>query len=100
MTRQEFGRVFKLGKRTHTSHFALTVLPHTPLKVAVVVSKKVAKRAVDRNRLRRECYQSFLAADLDGGSYILILKPGARDAAPGVIFEDIQWMFGKRAHSR
>ena len=43
--------------------------PHKPYRVAVVVSKKVSKSAVTRNRIRRRIYEQVRLADA-------AIKPG------------------------
>jgi ribonuclease P protein component len=43
-----------------------------PLRVSVVVSKKVAKRAVDRNRARRAVYRALSQVDAKGIAVIFV----------------------------
>jgi ribonuclease P protein component len=56
LTRNEFDRFFSSGKRHHSPFFQLIVAPSDAFHGAAVVGKKVAKRAVDRNRIRRQLY--------------------------------------------
>ena len=74
MTRQEFSAVFKEGQRTHTPFFQVIYIPQRDRKVAVVVSKKVAKSAVRRNELRRRLYALFEKLTMVG-HYIVLVKP-------------------------
>jgi ribonuclease P protein component len=79
LTRQEFDRSFKLGKRLHSPLLQLIYHPSDTFHGSVVVSKKVAKRAVDRNKLRRRIY-GVLYTDLKGkevhATVIVIAKQG------------------------
>ena len=62
----------------------------SPWRCAVVISNKVSKRAVKRNRLRRLLHQHLvdtLSALPDGRmAWMLIsLKPGSADATPAAL---------------
>lgn len=53
-------RVYRLGKPSRTALFSLHALKNEKVrasKVAVVVSRKVHKSAVKRNRIRRRIYE-------------------------------------------
>ncbi len=56
LTREAFNRFFSVGKRTHSPVLQVIFTPHTVLHVSVVVSKKIAKQAVKRNKIRRRIY--------------------------------------------
>ena len=79
LSRAQFTPLFKTGTRYQTPALTLIYRSDTPLKVAVVVGKKVFKRAVDRNRTRRRIYAAmyrhFTAQNIKIGSYIIITKP-------------------------
>lgn len=53
--------VYQKGKMIRTPNFSLIYTPNTrgKLRVAVVVSKKVLKTAVGRNRIRRRVYEAI-----------------------------------------
>ena len=53
--------VYKHGKTLRTSKMSLTFTENTRgfTRIAVVVSKKVAKSAVKRNRIRRRVYEAL-----------------------------------------
>jgi len=80
LPRADFAKYFKAGQRYQSPHFTLVInITSSPTKAAVVVSKKVAKSAVDRNRLRRRAYGVIATHPvfLGTGVYILIYKAGA-----------------------
>lgn len=76
-------------------------LLYTPLPEfhgSAVVGKKVYKKAVDRNKLRRRIYsvlyQKYRAEDLTG-VYIVVAKPQAAGAAFTAISSEIQSLIDK-----
>lgn len=78
LSQAEFSRFFASAKRLHTSFGQILYVPYEVKKASVVVSKKVYKKAVDRNHLRRQLYHLIRDwfTDTDAtGVYILITKP-------------------------
>ncbi len=74
---------FRAGKRLHTPLFQVIYTKTEDFHGVVVVGKKVHKRAVDRNLLRRRVYNILyrLSQDKDlNGVYIIIAKPPAAGA--------------------
>lgn len=83
ISRSQFPAYFASGKRFHSEHFTVVFTKATDFRVSVVVSKKVAKSAVDRNRLRRRAYgvvERFAKEQSQSGVYIILYKPGALKA--------------------
>lgn len=83
LNRIEFTKHFTAGKRFHSPVATLIVSPHSTFHGAVVVSKKVSKKAVERNTLRRRAYAQLyqLSKNNVSGVYILILKPAIKALA-------------------
>lgn len=80
LTKKEFDRFFSAGKRIHSPAFTLLYTPHESFHGAVVVGKKVHKKAVDRNRLRRRLYNALYKEVKDPevtGVFIILSKSGA-----------------------
>ncbi len=52
----DFDRVFKMGRRVMSPYFGLRYLKNDleHSRISVVVSNKVSKKAVERNRLKRQ----------------------------------------------
>ena len=96
-----FDCLYKQGRRIHGVSLLLRTAPAAPellkpgtgepdsLRFAVVISSKVSKRAVVRNRLRRRLHEDFVQAcqpqtrrirrDYSPCWLLLSLKPGAAD---------------------
>ncbi len=53
--------VFQTGKRLKNAHLRLIFRPNnqTHARLCIQVSKKIARRAVDRNRIRRRALEAF-----------------------------------------
>lgn len=77
VTRSDFGTFFKKGKRLHSEYATVVVSPFPHFHASVVVSKKVSKRAVDRNTYRRRVYAQLytLKKQEYKGVVIVSLKP-------------------------
>jgi len=58
LARSDFDLVFKKGRRIRGKTFSLVVLPSEnkdeTSKIGIVITKKVHKKAVDRNKLKRQ----------------------------------------------
>jgi ribonuclease P protein component len=92
-----FDRVYQKGRCIHGSFLVLRILealpgllpaeqqarPPSPWRFGVVVSSKVHKRSVRRNRLRRLLHAHLLAQPIEAGErslwLLLSLKPGSAD---------------------
>lgn len=92
-----FEPVFEHGQRLHSPHFRLNVLLHpAPAlpRLGVVVSKRVDKRAVQRNRLKRLCRETFRQAEaLPSADFVFTAKPGAAAQTADVLREQILELF-------
>lgn len=92
LSRSRFLEFFKTGRRAHTPHFTLVYTPAPTFHGAVVVGKKVYKKAHDRNRLRRRIYGALYRWQQEtqaSGVFIIVAKPPAtsltqRELAPAV----------------
>ena len=79
-TPKEFGRVFADPVRSSDRYF--TVLARSSARdvarLGLTISRRVAKRAVDRNRLKRIARESFrLQRALPAWDFVVMAKPGA-----------------------
>ena len=99
----EYQAVFKGAKRLTSSHLRLHVHVRDGAAVprlGVTVSKKVDKRAVGRNRIKRVAREFFRheMAHLPAGDYVLLVQPGAKLLANSELRLQLQALF-ERARS-
>lgn len=93
LTKKEFDRFFSAGQRQHSPFFTLIHVGEGEFHGAVVVGKKVFKRAVDRNRLRRRLYNALYALSRENnllGVYIILTKSAAASASFSSLKEALQ----------
>ena len=82
--RADFDRVFGDGRRTGTPLLALHLLRDgQPARLGLAVSRKVDRRAVGRNRIKRALREEFrsLRAALPPAAYVLVARPAAAAAS-------------------
>lgn len=96
LSKAEFDRIFKTGKRFHFPHLSIIHSPNDSLRCSVVVGKKVAKSAVRRNTIRRRIYGQLshvLVAEGRTGDFIILVKPSfaslGRKTANEIVVESI-----------
>ncbi len=73
---RELRKVYRLGKTVHTSALVIKFFEAAKLRTAFVVSKKVSKKAVERNRIKR-VLREFLrlnSGKIRLGDYIITAK--------------------------
>lgn len=92
LSREEFNRFFSMGKRSHSPSFQCIYAPFSSLHASVVVSKKIAGKAVDRNRIRRRIYDIVRHYRSDTqlkGVFIFVAKPDVRKISYQSLKEEI-----------
>lgn len=96
LSRADFIRLPRAARRVHGNYFSLTGAPLPSLgwaKVACVVSKKTAARAVDRNKIERRCREALRPLIKEVGRPIALIfyaKHEAVHASFAAIRQDIQ----------
>ena len=110
-----FDRLYQKGRRLHGQLMVLRTMPADPQllrpdprdtnptsdRLAVVVSSKVHKRAVRRNRLRRLLHAHLQAVlqrqrhPADGRWLLISLKPGSADADPQALLGECSDLLAK-----
>ncbi len=89
---EQFSFLFHKGKKRHHEGFSLYFLRDLPaeqgVKIGVSVSKKVSKKAVDRNRARRIFFEAVrpLVSELAGLRMMVV----ARKKLLGMTVEEIR----------
>lgn len=95
----EYQQAFSEGRRHHGQLFRMHFRadPDGPVRLGVSVSKRVDKRAVGRNRVKRVCRDAFrsLASGLPHGDIVLVARPEAAKADNAAIRDDLQRLFAK-----
>jgi len=88
----QFNQYFKTGKRFHFTHCTIIYSPLATLHGSVVVGKKVSKKAVTRNTIRRRVYaqlRTVCDAQQKTGVFIIIIKPAYMSLSRKVALDDI-----------
>jgi ribonuclease P protein component len=84
LTRTQFDHFFAVGKRLHSPLVQVIYTESPEPHGSAVVGKKVAKRAVDRNTLRRRMYAllyPYLKNASNKKTVILVAKKGALETS-------------------
>lgn len=100
LTREAFNRFFSIGKRIHSPLVQVIYAPHRELHVSVVVSKKLAKHAVKRNKIRRRIYdivRNYHKEAALEGVYIILVKPPLLTMEYGAIQQEVRTLLGSIA---
>jgi ribonuclease P protein component len=82
--RADFDQVFSEGRRTGTPLLALHLLRDgQPARLGLAVSRKVDRRAVGRNRIKRALREEFrvLRTALPDAAYVVVARPAAAAAS-------------------
>ena len=89
----EFSRVFKKAIRSSDRMLTILVAPNDlgyP-RLGLAISKKHAKRAVDRNRIKRIIRESFRLnqANLPAADFVIMAKPVTKSVINADLFESL-----------
>ncbi|WP_420835238.1 ribonuclease P protein component [Nautilia profundicola] len=86
--------VFKKGKKFNTEFFLIFYFPLTELKVSPVVSKKISKKAVIRNKIKRRI-RSLAYDVLEKGGYAIVAKKDISEYEFAKLKKDFQKIINK-----
>jgi ribonuclease P protein component len=80
--KKEFEELFKSGKRVANSLFVAFFLENEEKRVGLIVSKKVANKAVIRNRIRRRMREIYHSnrEDMPQGEIVMIARKPTAEA--------------------
>jgi ribonuclease P protein component len=103
LERSEYDLVFKKGRRIRGKNFSLIILPsenkNEPSQIGIIVTKKVFKKAVDRNKLKRQIRNTvnrFILKTLTSGQKIVVMAfPAPKPEKYQEIKEDLIILFSK-----
>ena len=102
LTVADFKQLPRTGKHFHRTLVHIQWVPSPTKKVAIIVSKKVSKKAVVRNKIRRMLYgvvESRWEMLVDGW-YIIRVKPTARQATLRMIRSEAYETLGSLVETR
>jgi ribonuclease P protein component len=97
----EFGRVFAEPARSSDRFFTLLARPGLAprARLGLTISRRAARRAVDRNKLKRLARESFrMNAQLPAWDFVVMAKPGADRAERTLLRESLDRHFGRLAN--
>lgn len=92
LNRSAFSSYFEKGRRTHGTYLTCVYTPAPAFFTAVVVGKKVSKKAVVRNRVRRRVYgliEKKITQKPVLGVYIFITKPACATLSRAEFLEKV-----------
>jgi ribonuclease P protein component len=100
----EFSKVYQHGKQASTRHLVVKVLempeqlPPSCSRFGITISQKVSKRAVARNRLKRQIravIQSLLPRLKSGLWIVVVLRSPAVECDYGQFLQELEQLFVK-----
>ena len=96
---REFGRVFARPVRSTDAYFTVLARPGTcdNPRLGLAISKRVARKACSRNRLRRLSRETFRCLELPAWDFVVMAKAGADGAGNSVLQRSLRWHFGRIA---
>lgn len=103
LNRTQFSEFFNRSKRIQGEHITVLYSPAPTFFGAVVVGKKVAKKAHDRNRIRRRLYACLRVLKLEHaltGAYILVAKPKITSLSKRAFMNEVPKELGQVVNTR
>lgn len=98
--RAAFDRVFSapdIRQRRHPFSLLARKRDDGPARLGMVVGKRHARRAVDRNRIRRILREHFRQASLAGFDVVVLARQGAGDVDRAALHDAASWLFQRLA---
>jgi ribonuclease P protein component len=99
---REFGRVFAQPARASDRFFTVLARANDAgvARLGLAISRKVAKRAVDRNRLKRIARETFRKQSLPALDFVILARVDAAAAPSGVLAKSLAAHFAALARPR
>ena len=96
---REFGRVFAHPVRSSDAHFTVLARPGTcdNPRLGLAISRRAAKTACARNRLRRLSRETFRRLDLPAWDFVVMAKAGAPRVENNVLQRSLKGHFRRIA---
>jgi ribonuclease P protein component len=99
----EFRHVLKRPKRSSDAYFTILARkgPSRTARIGLTVSKRAAKRAVDRNRIKRLVREVFrMEQELPNWDFVVVAKPSAKAATNPVLRASLERHFSRLKDGR
>lgn len=99
-TAKEFGRVFADPARSNDQYFTVLARPNerSVARLGLTISRRAAKRAVSRNRLKRLARESFrMHRQLPPWDFVILARTGADRADRRVLRDSLDKHFERLA---
>ncbi|NBB91773.1 MAG: ribonuclease P protein component [Gammaproteobacteria bacterium] len=95
LDRAQFKAVFDARRSRGNSYFRVHYAASDAARLGIAVSRRVSKRAVDRNRIKRQVRETFrLWRDkLESLDYVVVARSAARDADRRVLKEQLEQLW-------
>lgn len=101
LTAADYGQVFKKNKRFADRYWTVLVRPgdEQPARLGMAMAKKRAKRAVDRNKLKRVVRECFRVQrhNLAGLDIVVMNRDAAASASKATLHQSIDSLLAKIA---
>ncbi len=91
-TTRELQKVYRGGKTLHTPALVVKFVAKLKIRIGFVVSKKVSKQAVTRNKIKR-VLREFMRVSMPkitSGDYMIVVKPGADKYGPPEVRDQLK----------
>lgn len=99
LTKTVFNTVLEKGRVIHSPLFLLRILGgQKNTGISAVASKKIAKTAVERNRIRRLIYRGvgpLMSSIISGTHVIVFAKQAMNETKAATITDDLKSVFAK-----
>jgi len=91
----QFKAVFGARRSCGNELFRVHYIPSDQARLGIAVSRRVSKRAVDRNRIRRQVRESFRLwrERLEPMNYVVVARSVARNADRRVLREKLEHLW-------
>lgn len=95
VTKELFNLIMKKGKVTQGSLFLFRYISQPSPQYAFVVPKNIAKKATQRNSLRRRGYSAISSNEVKGSAGVFFYKKEGKEASFEEISSDIKSILTK-----
>lgn len=97
---RDFAKIFKQGRSCYTKSLGVKILASQPglNRFGIVISSKVSKKAIVRNRLKRQIRRAVRELDKElksGFDLVIMALPGFLDQKYKIVVSELEKIFTK-----